>query len=39
MKTNRGWRLAGGPGRWRWLPPRDGPTRPGRPTTTGTARS
>jgi hypothetical protein len=21
MKTNLGWRLAGGPGRWRWLPP------------------
>lgn len=21
MKTRTGWRLAGGPGRWRWLPP------------------
>jgi hypothetical protein len=44
MKTNAGWRLAGGPGRWRWLPPKDGPTRPGRtrpgrPTKCGTARS
>jgi len=44
MKTNAGWRLAGGPGRWRWLPPRDGPARPGRtrpsrPTKSGTARS
>ena len=44
MKTNAGWRLAGGPGHWRWLPPRGGPTRPGRPhpgrpTKAGTARS
>ncbi len=23
MKTHRGWRLEGGPGRWRWLPPLD----------------
>lgn len=22
MKTEQGWRLAGGPGRWEWLPPR-----------------
>lgn len=22
MKTRTGWRLTGGPGRWRWLPPR-----------------
>ncbi|MHB8219546.1 MAG: HNH endonuclease signature motif containing protein [Acidimicrobiales bacterium] len=25
MKTNTGWRLVGGPGKWRWLPPRAGP--------------
>jgi hypothetical protein len=25
MKTNTGWRLAGGPGQWQWLPPRRGP--------------
>lgn len=24
MKTKEGWRLGGGPGRWRWLPPRTG---------------
>ncbi|HVX21776.1 MAG TPA: HNH endonuclease signature motif containing protein [Acidimicrobiales bacterium] len=41
LKTNAGWRLAGGPGRWRWVPPTrgGGPTRPGRPTRSGTARS
>jgi len=42
MKTNAGWRLAGGPGRWRWVPPAScgaGPTRRGRPTRSGTARS
>lgn len=25
LKTRAGWRLAGGPGRWRWLPPRSVP--------------
>lgn len=25
LKTRTGWRLVGGPGRWRWLPPRAGP--------------
>jgi len=42
MKTNAGWRLAGGPGRWRWLPPtRGGRTarQDRRPTRSGIARS
>jgi hypothetical protein len=26
MKTNGGWRVVGGPGRWRWLPPEHPPT-------------
>ena len=39
MKTNAGWRLAGGPGRWRWLPPRDGPARRGRPSGRSSARA
>jgi hypothetical protein len=26
MKTNGGWRIVGGPGRWRWLPPEKPPT-------------
>lgn len=27
LKTRTGWRLIGGPGKWRWLPPRAGPLR------------
>jgi Domain of unknown function (DUF222) len=27
LKTRTGWRLVGGPGRWRWLPPRPVPGR------------
>lgn len=30
MKTRTGWQLLGGPGKWRWLPPR-GPDRRSRP--------
>jgi hypothetical protein len=26
MKTNGGWRIVGGPARWRWLPPENPPT-------------
>jgi hypothetical protein len=26
MKTNGGWRILGGPGRWRWMPPARPPT-------------
>jgi hypothetical protein len=26
MKTNGGWRILGGPARWRWLPPEKPPT-------------
>ncbi len=37
LKTRTGWRLDGGPGRWRWLPPRRGSpaqAAPGPPTPT-----
>jgi hypothetical protein len=27
LKTNHGWRLAGGPGRWRWVRPKQPPGR------------
>jgi hypothetical protein len=45
LKTRTGWRLEGGPGRWRWLPPRrtagSDARRRNRPpgTTPGAARS
>ncbi|MGH8979787.1 MAG: hypothetical protein ACRDWE_02025, partial [Acidimicrobiales bacterium] len=29
MKTRTGWRISGGPGRWRWRPPRMAPARAG----------
>ena len=25
LKTKEGWRIGGGPGKWRWMPPRAGP--------------
>ena len=31
LKTHQGFTLAGGPGKWEWLPPRSGPGRGGAP--------
>lgn len=38
LKTRTGWRIEGGPGRWRWLPPKWRNGSPGRPASPAPAR-
>jgi hypothetical protein len=38
MKTYTGWRLAGGPGHWKWVPPESPRASPTRPRTRPTRR-